>query len=105
MTFEFAALDYSAPEDIQYAYMMEGLDKDWNEVGTRRFAGYTNIPPGDYTFRVKSTNSDGVWNEESTAIEILIPPPFWQTWWFRLLLVLSFAGACRRALHLALAQQ
>jgi signal transduction histidine kinase/ligand-binding sensor domain-containing protein/CheY-like chemotaxis protein len=92
LTFEFAALDYSTPEVIQYAYMMEGLDKDWNEVGTRRFAGYTNIPPGDYTFRVKSTNSDGVWNEADTAVRVLIPPPFWQTWWFRILAVLALAG-------------
>ena len=92
LTFEFAALDYAAPEDIEYAYIMEGLDKDWNEVGTRRFAGYTNIPPGDYTFRVKSTNSDGVWNEARTAVHILIPPPFWQTTWFRVLVVLGLAG-------------
>jgi signal transduction histidine kinase/ligand-binding sensor domain-containing protein/CheY-like chemotaxis protein len=92
LTFEFAALDYSTPEDIQYAYIMEGLDEDWNEVGTRRFAGYTNIPPGDYTFRVKSTNSDGVWNDAGTAVRVLIPPPFWQTWWFRILAVLTLAG-------------
>ena len=92
LTFEFAALDYSNPEEIVYAYMMEGLDKDWNEVGPRRFAGYTNIPPGSYTFRVKSTNSDGIWNEAGTAVRILIPPPFWQTWWFRILFVISFAA-------------
>ncbi len=92
LTFEFAALDYAAPEDIEYAYMLEGLDKVWNEVGNRRFAGYTNIPPGDYTFRVQSSNSDGVWNEAGTAIRILIPPPFWQTWWFRILIVLSIAA-------------
>ncbi len=92
LTFEFAALDYSAPEEIQYAYIMEGLDKDWNEVGTRRFAGYTNIPPGDYTFRVRSTNSDGLWNEASTAVRILIPPPFWETWWFRALTILALGA-------------
>ncbi|MBU0490823.1 MAG: response regulator [Chloroflexi bacterium] len=85
-SFEFAALDYSAPAKNQYAYMMDGLDKDWNYVdSTRRFAGYTSVPPGDYTFRVKGTNSDGVWNEEGTAIRITITPPFWETWWFRIL--------------------
>ncbi len=92
LTFEFAALDYSNPEEIAYAYIMEGLEEDWNEVGNRRFAGYTKLPPGDYTFRVKSTNADGVWNESGTAVRILIPPPFWQTWWFRSLLILSFAA-------------
>jgi signal transduction histidine kinase/CheY-like chemotaxis protein len=71
---------------------MEGLDKDWNEVGTRRFAGYTNIPPGDYTFRVRSSNSDGVWNEVGTAMRILIPPPFWQTWWFRALAIMAIGA-------------
>ncbi|HEX6387732.1 MAG TPA: two-component regulator propeller domain-containing protein [Anaerolineae bacterium] len=82
-TFEFAALHYSSPEDNQYAYMLEGFDKDWNNVGTRRFAGYTNVPPGNYTFRVKATNSDGIWNEAGPALRIVIPLPFWQTWWFR----------------------
>ena len=70
LAFEFAALDYSSPENIAYAYMMEGLDEDWNYVGQRNFAGYTNMPPGDYTFRVKSSNSDGLWNEAGTAVAI-----------------------------------
>lgn len=83
-SFEFAALHFSAPEENQYAYIMEGLDKDWIYTEGRRFAGYTNVPPGDYTFRVIGANPDGVWNEEGTAIRITIPPPFWQTWWFRL---------------------
>ncbi len=88
-SFTFAALDYSAPEGIQYAYKLEGFDREWNEVGGRRYAGYTNVPPGDYTFQVRSTNSDGVWIEEETAVRIHIPPPFWQTWWFRGLAVLT----------------
>ena len=92
LTFEFAALDYSTPEEIQYAYLLEGFDKDWNNVGTRRFAGYTNVPPGEYTFRVRGTNSDGVWSAAEAAIAIVIPPPFWQTWWFRILAVLAIAG-------------
>ena len=83
LSFTFSALHYSTPEENQYAYMLEGLDKDWNYVGNRRFAGYTNVPPGNYTFRVKGSNSDGVWNEEGTAIRVKITPPFWQTWWFR----------------------
>ncbi|HSN77935.1 MAG TPA: two-component regulator propeller domain-containing protein, partial [Anaerolineae bacterium] len=89
----YAALHFSAPDQIQYAYTMEGLDKGWNQVDNRRFASYTNVPPGDYTFRVKATNSDGVWNEQGAALRILIPPPFWQTTWFRLLVVVGLLGA------------
>ncbi len=88
-TFEFAALHYSVPGKNQYAYKMEGFDKDWNYVGTRRYASYTNLSPGDYTFRVKASNCDGIWNETGVSIKITILPPFWQTWWFRSLIALS----------------
>jgi signal transduction histidine kinase/ActR/RegA family two-component response regulator len=91
-SFEFAALHYSAPERNQYAYMMEGLDRDWNYVGTRRFARYTSVPPGRYTFRVKGSNSDGVWNERGTSIRVIIAPPFWQTGWFRILMAAVVIG-------------
>ncbi|MBL4735608.1 MAG: SpoIIE family protein phosphatase, partial [Flavobacteriales bacterium] len=86
-SFEFAALHFGIPEKNQYAYQMVGFEKDWNYVGRRRFATYTNLDPGSYTFRVKGSNSDGVWNEEGKSVYIIISPPFWQTWWFR---VLSF---------------
>ncbi|MGB2894679.1 MAG: ATP-binding protein, partial [Anaerolineales bacterium] len=91
-SFEFASLHFSAPEENQYAYIMEGLDKGWNHIGSRRFAGYTNVPPGEYTFRVRGTNRDGVWNEAGAAINIIIPPPFWQTWWFRTLVAAIVTG-------------
>jgi PAS domain S-box-containing protein len=81
-SFEFSALDYKKPEKNQYAYMMVGLDRDWNYVGNRRFASYTGIPPGKYTFRVKGSNNDGVWNKEGASLSITITPPFWQAWWF-----------------------
>jgi PAS domain S-box-containing protein len=81
--FEFAALDYTDPAKNQYAYMLEGFDKDWVNCGTRRYASYTNLPPGEYTFRVKGTNNDGVWNESGHAVKVTITPPFWATWWFR----------------------
>ena len=89
-TFEFASLDFSAPEKNEYAYKMEGLDNNWiTTSSTRRFATYTTLPPGEYTFRVKGSNSDGLWNETGTSIKIVIHPPFWMTWWFRgLILVL-----------------
>ncbi len=90
--FEFAAMDFSSPKEIEYAYMLEGFDEDWNYVGNRNYVGYTNVPPGDYTFRVRGTNSDGVWNEAGRAIGITITPPFWQTWWFRITAIIALVG-------------
>ncbi len=86
-SFEFAALNYVSPEKNQYAYMLEGMDENWIELGTRRFVPYNRLPPGEYVFRVKASNSDGVWNEEGTSLILNIIPPFWQTWWFRVILI------------------
>ncbi len=83
-SFEFVALDYSLPAKNQYAYMLEGLDNAWIAAGTRRYASYTKVPPGNYTFRVKGSNSDGIWNEEGVSLAISVVPAFWQTWWFRI---------------------
>ena len=83
LTFEFTALNFTDPASNQYAYQLAGFDKDWIEAGTHRFARYTNIPPGEYVFRVKGSNNDGVWNEDGVALPLTITPPFWQTWWFR----------------------
>lgn len=88
ISFEFAALHYAAAEKNEYAYMMEGVDRDWNYVGSRRFATYTKLPPRDYTFRVKASNLDGVWNEEGVSLKIIVTPPFWQRWWFRLIVLI-----------------
>jgi signal transduction histidine kinase/ligand-binding sensor domain-containing protein/CheY-like chemotaxis protein len=78
-TFRFIALNYIFSEKNQYAYMMEGFEKDWNYVGNKREATYTNLDPGEYTFRVKASNNDGIWNEEGTSINIIILPPWWKT--------------------------
>ncbi len=86
---EFVALDYNEPRKNQYAYKLEGLDRDWNYCGTQRYASYTHIDPGEYTFRVKGSNNEGVWNEEGASIKIIITPPFWRMWWFRALVVFS----------------
>ena len=92
-TIEYAALDFAAPEKNQYAYKLEGLDDDWNEVGTKRAASYTNLPAGNYVFRVKGTNNDGVWNQEGASIKLKIIPPFWASWWFRTLILIAIGAA------------
>ncbi|MCY7360998.1 MAG: histidine kinase, partial [Ignavibacteria bacterium] len=91
-SFEFAALIYNDPEKNQYAYRMEGFDKEWIYCGIRRFVTYTNLEPGDYVFRVRGSNNDGIWNEEGKSIRISISPPFWKTWWFKSLGVMSIIG-------------
>jgi signal transduction histidine kinase/ligand-binding sensor domain-containing protein len=93
LSLEFAALDYHAPGKNQYAYCMEGVNRDWVSAGTRRNVNYTNLQPGDYVFRVKGSNNDGVWNEEGVTLHITIRPPFWGTWWFRWLVAVLLVGA------------
>lgn len=92
-SFEYVALDYAAPERNQYAYKLEGFDKDWIVAGTRRYAAYTHLDYGSYTFRVKASNSDGVWNTNGAAFALEVLPAFWQTWWFRLALIACLGGA------------
>ena len=92
-SFEFAALSYTLQEKNQYAYKLEGFDKDWNMVGTQRKATYTNLDPGEYIFQVRASNNDGVWNNEGISIKIHITPPFWLTWWFRIMLLGLGIGA------------
>ncbi|MBL8399062.1 MAG: response regulator [Candidatus Accumulibacter sp.] len=92
-SFEFAALNYRFPQKNRYAYRMEGFDQDWTYVdSSRRVATYTNLDPGTYVFRVKASNNDGVWNEEGTAVEVIITPPWWKTPWARALAVLLTVG-------------
>jgi signal transduction histidine kinase/ligand-binding sensor domain-containing protein len=88
-SFEFAALHYSVPEANMYEYKLEGFDNKWHRVGAdKRFATYTNLDAGKYTFRVRGSNSEGYWNKEGTSLEIIITPPFWKTWWFRIFMTL-----------------
>ncbi len=81
LTFEFAALEFSAPSKNRYAYRMVGFNDEWFESGAVRAATYTNLPPGRYTFQVRASNNDGVWNERGTSLAIIIAPPWWRTWW------------------------
>lgn len=93
ITFDFASLDFSDPKDNQYAYMLEGLEDEWQLTNAqRRTASYTNLQPGTYTFKVRGSNSDGLWNENYASLSIIINPPFWQTWWFIILSVLIVAS-------------
>ena len=87
-SFEFVALNYTNAENNEYAYKLENFDKKWNEVKNRRFANYTNVPPGNYTFKVIGSNNDGFWNYDGKSIYIVISPPFWQTWLFYALVIL-----------------
>jgi len=92
-SFEFTAINYTHPEKNQYTYIMEGFEKEWNSTNaSRRYVTYTNLNPGEYTFRVKASNNDGVWNEKGTSLKILIFPPWWQTLWFRLILLAVLSG-------------
>lgn len=85
-TFEFAALNFMLPEKNRYRYKLVGFDGAWIEAGARHEASYTNLPHGTYTFLVQGCNNDGIWNEHGASIVLVITPPFWQTWWFRLVL-------------------
>ncbi len=91
ISFEFAALSYAAPEKNQYRYILEGFDADWHDVGSKeRLAVYTNIRAGDYIFKVEGTNEDGIWNKKGKTILIKILTPWWQTWWFRSMIIIMF---------------
>ena len=90
LSFEFAALDFTAPQKNQYAYIMEGLNDDWLYSGNERRANYIGLAPGKYVFTVKGSNSDGIWNDKGTSIKITIRPPWWQTWWAYIIYVLLF---------------
>jgi ligand-binding sensor domain-containing protein/signal transduction histidine kinase len=87
ISFHFVALDFAAPAHNAYAWMVDGIDRDWVAGGTHRFARYTQILPGTYTFRVRGANADGLWNVRGAALTFTIRPPFWETLWFRLLVV------------------
>lgn len=89
VSFEYAALDFTPAAKKNYAYILEPFDKDWNYVGSRNTASYTNIPPGAYTFKIKYQNSSGLWSPVSPGLQIIIVPPFWLTWWFIALVVLA----------------
>ena len=88
VAFSFASLSYCSPEKNQYAYMLEGFDRDWNYVGNQNRATYTNLPAGTYLFRVKATNNDGLWSTNEATLKIVVHPPFWWSWYAKLFYLL-----------------
>jgi signal transduction histidine kinase/ligand-binding sensor domain-containing protein len=93
LDFYFAALSYVAPDKVRFKYKLEGFDPTWVDAGIRRSAFYTNLRPGNYTFRVIAANNDGVWNSEGASFRFYWRPHFYQTYWFYLLLLLLLAFA------------
>jgi diguanylate cyclase (GGDEF)-like protein len=92
VTFRFAALDFTGPQENRYQYRLEGFDDRWIDAGNLGQANYTNLGGGHYTFRVRAANSDGVWNEDGLAVALQVAPPPWSSWWARTLYVLAALG-------------
>ncbi|MDP4255467.1 MAG: two-component regulator propeller domain-containing protein [Bacteroidota bacterium] len=92
ISFEFASMNFTEPDKKRYAYLLEGFDHGWNYVGTKRTATYTNLDPGEYVFTVKGLDNKGEWSPRHAMIRLVITPPFWLTWWFKLGSVLVVIG-------------
>lgn len=92
LSFEFAALQFNAPEKLQYRYKLEGFDKDWVLAGNKNVATYTGLPPGKYTLHVNASNTSGKWSNHVKTLDLVISPPFWRTWWFTVISVLAIGS-------------
>jgi ligand-binding sensor domain-containing protein/signal transduction histidine kinase len=101
---QYTGLSFIKPEQVRFRYKLAGHDHDWIEVGTRRTAYYSYLPPGDYTFTVLAANSDGVWNKQGASLRISVLPPFYRTWWFVSLAVLSLIGLIALAYQIRIRQ-
>lgn len=87
LTFEFVGINLTVPENVKYRFILEGFDRNWSPLATETFVTYSNLPAGNYTFKVAACNEEGVWNVEPTAFSFTIIPPFWQKWWFYLAII------------------
>jgi ligand-binding sensor domain-containing protein/signal transduction histidine kinase len=92
-SFEFASLNYTRSEKKQYSYKLEGFDENWNNIGSRHTATYTNLNPGKYIFKVRGLTNEGAWSSKIASIQLVITPPFWLTWWFRIAVIGALAGS------------
>ncbi|MCX7611944.1 MAG: ATP-binding protein, partial [Ignavibacterium sp.] len=90
ITIEFASLDFTSPKKNKYEFILEGVDENWVSLSGRNFASYTKLSDGEYTFKVRGSNSSGIFNPNETLLKIIITPPFWKTWWFSSLIILVF---------------
>lgn len=93
ISFNYSGICLTNPQKVRYMHMLDGFDKKWSPVGYERTVTYSNLPPGKYTFRVKCTNNEGVWNEVPAEFSFTISAPFWKTFWFYILLILFFVAA------------
>lgn len=93
ITFTFAYLDHTLPKANTFRYRLEGFDERWIEAGTTHEATFTNLDPGRYTFHVQGRNSGGVWDEDGARMALVITPPWWGTWWFRIAVALAVIAA------------
>jgi PAS domain S-box-containing protein len=96
----YTAMSFSAPDKVRFQVKVDGLDADWRDAGDRRVASY-DLPPGDYVFRVRAANNDGVWNETGVSLPFKVLPFFWQTWWFLIVVGLVLLGSGAAAAWLA----
>jgi ligand-binding sensor domain-containing protein/signal transduction histidine kinase len=107
LEFHYTALSYTVPEKNRFRYKLEGLDRDWVDAGERHVAFFNNVPPGHYMFRVTACNNDGVWNPVGSSVKVSLLPHYWQTWWFKTLLLgagiscvgMSVRYATKRRMH------
>jgi two-component system sensor histidine kinase ChiS len=104
-SFAYAALNYRSPEENQYAYRLEGFDKTWHHVDKKRTATYTNLDPGTYTFHVRGSNNEGLWNEEGAQVTVVVAPPLWRSWWAYVFYALMLAALVYLVLHFQMKKQ
>jgi Y_Y_Y domain/Histidine kinase len=88
---EYTGINFSRPEQLKFKYRLLGLDTDWVDVGTRRTAYFSHLPPGEFTFEVVAERGDGIASPTAATLKLVVYPPFWRTWWF-LLICLSIVG-------------
>ena len=94
ISLSYIGIQFNNTDGVIYAYQLENYQKDWQQVGTDRTARFSNLPPGNYTFKVKAANADGIWSEPK-SLNVIINPPWWKTWWAKLcysLLIIGFIG-------------
>ncbi len=99
LDFEFTALNLTAAGNVQFQYRLENLDENWVEAGTQRFASYSRLPSGNYRFDVRACNNNGEWSPVAASVDFEVMPFYWQTWWFRLIVVLVFTATIIAIVH------